>query len=219
MKETAKLYWQFAASCCLVLFVILGYIVKFYEQTVLWLDVPILSLVRQHLTSGKTAFWLGLTQFGSGKRIALLVCLMLVLLISKKYYLDALWLVINTALIAGVGNYLIKFVFVRPRPDLVQLTRETHYSFPSGHAMGSMLMYGTLIILLPRLVQHPTARLILQLALGGFILLIGFSRLYLGVHYPSDIIGGYLLGAAWLCGSYPLFDKQRFIWRFQGKQR
>lgn len=218
MHSSKNLYWHFAASCCLVLFVILGYIVKFYENTALYIDEPLLHLVRQGLTASKTNFFITITNFGSSRGITILVVGMLIILAFKKYWLDALWLLVNSALIAGAGNYLIKFAFSRPRPSVEHLVTETHYSFPSGHAMGSLLFYGTIILLLPRLVEHNALRLSLQIALGVFIFLIGLSRVYLGVHYPTDILGGFLLGAAWLLGTYPTFEKQRFIWRFKGKQ-
>lgn len=218
MNSSKNLYWHFAASCCLVLFVILGYIVKFYETTLQFIDQPISDLIRAHMTEGKTAFYIAITQLGSGTVIAGLVFLVVLFCLYRKYFSEALWVLINAALIAGIGNYLIKFVFERQRPSVTHLVTETHFSFPSGHAMGSMLFYGTLILILPAVIKNQRWRIGVQIALGLLILLIGISRIYVGVHYPSDILGGYLLGAAWLVGTYPTFQKRRFIWRFQGKQ-
>ncbi len=219
MNPTKNLYWHFAASCCLVIFVILGYTVKFYEATLTFIDQPISDVIRANMTDGKSTFYIAITQLGSGTVIAGLVLVVSLVCWYRKYLSEALWLIINSALIAGVGNYLIKFAFQRPRPSVPHLVTETHFSFPSGHAMGSMLFYGTLIVVLPILISNPRLRLAAQFLLGLLILLVGISRIYVGVHYPTDILGGYLLGAAWILGTYPTFQKRRFIWRFQGKQK
>lgn len=219
MDSAKNLYWHFAASCCLVIFVILGYTVKFYESTLNFIDQPISDLIRAHMTDGLTTFYIGVTHLGSGMVIAGLVLVVSLICWYRKFLSEALWLIINSALVAGVGNYLIKFAFQRPRPSVPHLVTETHFSFPSGHAMGSMLFYGTLIIILPRLITHRRLCLAVQLFLAVLILTIGISRIYVGVHYPTDILGGYLLGAAWILGAYPTFQKRRFIWRFQGKQK
>lgn len=219
MNPTKNLYWHFAASCCLVIFVILGYTVKFYEATLTFIDQPISDVIRANMTDGKSTFYIAITQLGSGTVIAGLVLVVSLVCWYRKYLSEALWLIINSALIAGVGNYLIKFAFQRPRPSVPHLVTETHFSFPSGHAMGSMLFYGTLIVILPILISNPRLRLAAQILLGLLILLVGISRIYVGVHYPTDILGGYLLGTAWILGTYPTFQKRRFIWRFQGKQK
>lgn len=219
MDSAKNLYWHFAASCCLVVFVILGYTVKFYESSLNFIDQPISQLIRAHMTDAQSAFYIGITQLGSGTAIAGLVLVVSLICWYRKYLSEALWLIVNSALVAGVGNYLIKFAFERPRPSVPHLVVETHFSFPSGHAMGSMLFYGTLMFILPRFISNPRLRLAGQIFLGLIILLVGISRIYVGVHYPTDILGGYLLGAAWILGTYPTFQKRRFIWRFQGKQK
>lgn len=219
MNSSKQLYWHFAGSCCLVLFVILGYIVKFYVATVRILDEPLTHLLRDTITTTKSAFFLNVTKLGNSSTIALLLLLVAAFLWLKKFKAEAIWLAINTALIGGFGNWLIKFAFQRPRPTIEHLIHATHYSFPSGHAMASLLFYGTLILLLPLLLKNKTLILISQVFLGLLIISIGLSRIYAGVHFPTDILGGYLLGGAWLLGSYPTFIKQRFVWRFKGQQK
>jgi membrane-associated phospholipid phosphatase len=91
----------------------------------------------------------------------------------------------------------IALTFARPRPLLwPRLIQETSYGFPSGHALGSIVLYGFLAYLLVR--RYPgQGRSIYGMA-AGLIGAIGFSRLYLGVHYPTDILAGYAVGWLWL---------------------
>lgn len=93
---------------------------------------------------------------------------------------------------------LFKNLFQRDRPDHPLVNGITNYSFPSGHAMMSIAFYGLLIWLLGRhLRQHKIQELVIGFLIL-LILLIGFSRIYLRVHYPSDVIAGYSFGIGWL---------------------
>ena len=101
--------------------------------------------------------------------------------------------------LSGYGlNHLAKWLFQRARPDIIpRLSDSTWYSFPSGHAMLAPLVFGLGALLLARRVRSPAARLAVQ-ALGVlFVLGISLSRVYLGVHYPSDVVGALLAGLGW----------------------
>lgn len=205
MTHSKKLYWQFAGSVGLVIFMIIGYLVKFYEETLFKIDIPVRDFFVNHRSKALTDIFLWLTKFGNTVTITLLLVISLSLLYKYRYRIESIWLFINTALIAGLGNYLIKFLFHRKRPDVTHLVFAPHFSFPSGHAMASSLFYGTLILLTPLLIKKRNLRLLVQVGLASLIVLIGVSRIYLGVHYLSDIIGGFMLGGAWLCFTYPYF--------------
>jgi undecaprenyl-diphosphatase len=104
-----------------------------------------------------------------------------------------------------VLNNLLKFIFERPRPDFVtHLTRVFTASFPSGHATLSAITYLTIGALLAR--TYPTFEIGLYfMSLATFLtVLIGVSRIYLGVHYPTDILGGWCIGAAWAIACWTL---------------
>ncbi len=135
--------------------------------------------------------------------------------IHRKNKKIALWYVITVVFGAGIMNQLVKFFFQRERPDNIEhLITQGGYSFPSGHAMGSVIVYGALLFLIIRTYSSWKVILPAILVLVPLIGLIGFSRIYLGVHYPSDIIGGYSLGLAILSlslGIYSLFLSQREI--------
>ena len=124
------------------------------------------------------------------------------------------WLML-TAVLGGLAlNNLLKFAFARPRPDLVpHSTRVFTTSFPSGHATLSAITYLTIGALLAQTFPAFPVN-IYFMALGTFLTaLIGVSRVYLGVHYPTDIIGGWCVGAAWAIACWVLM-----AWLQQGGQ-
>ena len=113
------------------------------------------------------------------------------------------WLML-VAVFGGIALVdLLKFVFARQRPDEVwQAARVFTSSFPSGHASLSAIAYLTVGVLLARAQPSPTGELYF-IALAAFLtVLIGASRIYLGVHYPTDVLGGWCIGVAWAmtCG-------------------
>lgn len=113
---------------------------------------------------------------------------------------------------AALINVLLKLFFARDRPDLwATVVTETSYSFPSGHAMGSSALAFSLIVLL-----WPTKWRWWAILIGGiYTLLIGLTRLYLGVHYPSDIIAGWAVSLAWVLIVKTVLDNYKFIARFK----
>jgi undecaprenyl-diphosphatase len=115
------------------------------------------------------------------------------------------WLMLS-AVLGGVAlNNLLKFAFARPRPDFVtHAARVFTTSFPSGHATLSAITYLTMGALLARIHSSLTIRIYLMLVAVFLILLIGMSRIYLGVHYPTDVLGGWCVGAAWAMGCWVL---------------
>ena len=98
---------------------------------------------------------------------------------------------------AAATGFALKDIVKRARPDgLIPAIRETGFSFPSGHATGSMAFYGFTAFILCKL--YPRYAKAAIAAATVLILAIGFSRLYLGAHFPSDVIAGYLLGGVWV---------------------
>lgn len=119
------------------------------------------------------------------------------LLFVRKHLWDAVQ--IPVVLIgATVLNEALKVFFHRQRPSLIHLVQVSGLSYPSGHAMISFSFYGLLICLLWLNLRKPVLRFFLICLLVILILLIGISRIYLGVHYPSDVVAGFAAGSAWL---------------------
>jgi undecaprenyl-diphosphatase len=127
--------------------------------------------------------------------VAVAVSGMFLWLSNHRY--SALLLFISTS--GGILlNHLLKAGFSRPRPQIVEWgTTVVSSSFPSGHAMSSAVVYGTVAYLAGRLQRRRLHRVITMLLAGLLIVLISVSRLYLGVHYPSDVLAGVIIGLAW----------------------
>ena len=93
-------------------------------------------------------------------------------------------------------NIILKRIFARERPDILRLVTEYSYSFPSGHAMVNMALYTVLILYTYKFVKNKKIKYSLITCMAALVFIIGFTRVYLGVHYAGDIIGGWLLGFA-----------------------
>ena len=124
-------------------------------------------------------------------------------------------LVLLVTAIAGsaILNSLLKAIFQRARPDLHRIVEANGYSFPSGHSMAAFSFYVIVSFLLWKHLPSSLARRILILISTLMVLGIGISRIYLGVHYPSDVLGGYLASGSWLAASiwtYQLYMDRRY---------
>jgi undecaprenyl-diphosphatase len=132
----------------------------------------------------------------------------------RKHVRLALFLVVTT-IGGGLVDTAVKLAVDRPRPSLeFPIATAFGKSFPSGHAMSSVVVYGSLLLVFFPVMSRPWRRR----TFVGFVtlmLVIGFTRLALGVHYLTDVLGGYVLGVAWLMASTAAFS----IWRVERGQR
>ena len=151
-----------------------------------------------------------LTFFGSPVWFYAVVGLAAAFLLVRHRRRLATFLVV-TCLGGGLLDTVVKVAVNRPRPSLVDPVATAHgKSFPSGHAMSSAIGYGALLLVfLP--VVAPRLRRIIVGAVAVMLAAIGFSRLALGVHYITDVLGGYVLGLAWLAASTAAFN----VWRVE----
>ncbi|MDF2716754.1 MAG: phospholipid phosphatase [Paenibacillus sp.] len=104
-------------------------------------------------------------------------------------------------------NYMLKLLFHRDRPTIYRIAEANGFSFPSGHSMVAFSLYGIIAYLLWTHIPLRAGRVALIAASSLFILTIGISRIYLGVHYPSDVIGGYLASGCWMFALIWLYDR------------
>lgn len=135
-----------------------------------------------------------ITKFGNAGSLILITIILSLLIKDKKIkYAIPINLVCSTIL-----NFTLKNIIQRPRPTEYRIIDESGYSFPSGHSMVSMAFYGFLIYVIYKNVKNKYIKVISILLLSALIFSIGASRIYLGVHYLSDVIGGFLLAISYL---------------------
>lgn len=135
-----------------------------------------------------------ITNFGGAIFLIILTILLLVVLKNKKVGLS----ICTNLVVVTILNQLLKRLLQRPRPTEFRIIEETGYSFPSGHSMVSMAFYGYLIYLIYRFIKNKYLKWISIVLLSLLICLIGISRIYLGVHYTSDVLGGFLISISYL---------------------
>ena len=135
-----------------------------------------------------------MTNFGGAIFVISLTTILFFVIKDKKIGIS----IITNLGIVTILNQIIKFIMQRPRPTEFRIIEETGYSFPSGHSMISMAFYGYLIYLIYKYVKNKYLKWFLITILGILIVNIGISRIYLGVHYTSDVLGGFLLSISYL---------------------
>ena len=135
-----------------------------------------------------------ITNFGGAIFLAVLTIILFILIKNKKIGVS---IFSNLAIITAL-NQLLKNILQRPRPTEYRIIEETGYSFPSGHSMISMAFYGYLIYLIYKNVKNKYVKWTSMVLLSLLICSIGISRIYLGVHYTSDVLGGFLISISYL---------------------
>ena len=135
-----------------------------------------------------------ITNFGGAIFLITLTVILVILIKNKKIGLS----IFSNLVIITVLNQLLKRILQRPRPTEFRIIEETGYSFPSGHSMVSMAFYGYLIYLIYKYVENRYVKWISIVLLSILICAIGVSRIYLGVHYTSDVLGGFLVSISYL---------------------
>lgn len=168
------------------------------EGDTLAMDNAVLLWMNRHATPWLTGLALDITALGAGTVVWLLVIVASVFLwVSRhRYSVLLLWVSIVGS---GLINATMKMFFERPRPQLFpwRVPYAGLSSFPSGHSMTSMVCYATLAYLITRLVDSRFLRRFTVCLAAVIVVLIGLSRLYLGVHYPTDVLAGFIMGIAW----------------------
>jgi membrane-associated phospholipid phosphatase len=188
-----KHYLLIISSICLI--VVLGIIEDIYSNEIMKTDTICYNLFVNNMRSDSmTSFMKIITNIGSASVLIGIAVLSFIILKNKKYAIS----ITSNLMLITLLNQILKYVVQRPRPDGYRLIYESGYSFPSGHSMISMAFYGYLIYLSFKLIKSEKSKWIISILLGLLILLIGISRIYLGVHYASDVISGFLISILYL---------------------
>jgi len=180
----------------LVMFGIVSWGVYFESSWVHSLDMSMIEMIQSNVTETKTTILSLLTEVGNIRLVIVLTIILAILLFVKKWYAAGLWFGGTILFCAAIITKILKEVFNRTRPDFLQLVEKTSESFPSGHATATTIFYGLLglaLILLTTKVWKKIVIGFITLTLIGFILI---TRIYLGVHFPTDVIAGFLYGSA-----------------------
>jgi membrane-associated phospholipid phosphatase len=175
------------------------------------IDRTVHEWARYTHTDGSTVFFTALTLIGTPVGLAILGAIVCAYLAFRKRWRWIAYLVLTSG-IGGLLNLQLKAWFARARPDLAAALRDAHgYSFPSGHAMGATVVFGGFAYLAFRLLPRWRWRAAALSFACCMVLAIAVSRIYLGVHWISDIAGGIAAGAIWLTTATVGYEATRRI--------
>ena len=205
-------------SFALLLFMIIGYIVKFYPEMLVSFDQPIQTAIRGDLPETLTLLFRAITHLIDIPVIITWVLIVAFIFYRKQWKLES-YLMLGNLTLAGILIVTFKNIYQRPRPEILHLVEEKGFSFPSGHSLAVTIMVGTLIVILSQRIKDQLWKRIVQILLGLYLVSVLISRVYLGVHYPSDVLASLCVGLGVLFIEFPFYDKLRFQGRFKGQQK
>ncbi|WP_175487350.1 phosphatase PAP2 family protein [Alteribacillus persepolensis] len=184
--------------------------IQVYELT------PLDKRVRDYSLTVQTGFLTSLfsfvTSLASVPFTTILTAVISMVFFAFRKIREGLFLIVSVSG-GGLCNYLLKAFYERERPASNQLIEVSGFSFPSGHAMNAVTLYGMTAVLLSHMIRALSLKVVTALFFGLVIAGIGVSRVYLGVHYASDVLSGYMIGVVWvllvLWGYRYMFVKQK----------
>lgn len=186
-----NLKWIIVFLCLLYFIEITGDV---YEKEIMTKDIIGYKIISSFMSDYITPIAKCITIFGSAITLILCSIILLVVIKNKKIGFS---IFLNLGII-GMLNQILKMIIQRPRPSELRLTDVSGYSFPSGHSMASTAFYGFLIYLIYKKIKNKKIRIASIIILTLLIILIGISRIYLGVHYTSDVLAGFLVSISYL---------------------
>jgi undecaprenyl-diphosphatase len=211
--EAAILFSLSAAMLALFLFAWLGN--EMLEGDTRHFDHIVRVWVHRYASPGMTRAMTAISLLGYNVLIVELV-VALVVFAKLRWRRAAVWLTV-----AMVGSLVLdltlKYIYHRTRPTAYFGMAPHSYSFPSGHAMCSFCFYGVLAGLLSARTKPLGWRILIWFTAAALVIAIGLSRIYLGVHYPSDVVAGYLAAAVWV-GTIIVLDHVRKVRRHSKKK-
>lgn len=181
-------------------------------------DETVLRWVATRHTVSLDSLMLEITSLGTGSTVLMIVGVAALFLALTRHHYSAALLLAATAG-GGLLNIVLKHYFERPRPHVFEWgTNALSSSFPSGHAMSATIVYTTVAYLAARLQKRAWERALTMIMAAAIILAISASRVYLGVHYPSDVVAGMIIGVAWSAFCMATLEAIQRVARRTGKE-
>lgn len=196
LKKIIKKYYKLIVVFICLVFT-LEIVFDLFSNEVMKKDIIGYNLISKYMISDSTLpIAKFITNFG-GVIYLITIAILVGIIVGIKNKLMGVLIVLNLP-IAGGLNQLLKHIVQRPRPTEYRLIEENGYSFPSGHSMVSAAFYGFLIYLIFKYVKNKYLKWFSIIFLSTLIILIGVSRIYLGVHYTSDVLAGFMISISYL---------------------
>ena len=174
-----------------------------YSNLLKTFDLKIIGLIQSLENKYLTVFYQMITNIADTYQSIVITVLLVIFLYTKKYNSEALFFAITMS-ICGIAMPLLKNIFGRERPNFFRLIEISGYSFPSGHTTAATTMYLTLAIIALSNMNKLNKYFVFSIAALG-IIIIGTSRIYLGVHYPTDVMAGICIGISIVSIVYSLY--------------
>lgn len=176
----------------LIIFLVLGILVL--TKNDIYLDSVVYNFISKYISNDLTSILKSLTHL-SGTFIVILITLLVLIFYKNKKY--GIFMAIDLILIT-LFQYILKFTFLRVRPIDINLIEETGYSFPSGHSLTAFAFYGFIIYLIQTSKLNKRSKNIYTILFSIIILVVGLSRVYLGVHFFTDVVGAFCFSLGFL---------------------
>ncbi|MCC3380803.1 phosphatase PAP2 family protein [Paenibacillus farraposensis] len=215
MKQTsAKLPISMALIACIVCALGFSLIALWVsDHQVRHFDDKIISDIERLQSPVMTRLMKFFTIIGSGIPVVFIILIAMFVLHRVLRHRQELLFLAIAVLGSVLLNTVLKLLFHRARPEINRIIEANGYSFPSGHSMTAFSMYAALTFLLWKHIPSALGRILLIVLSSLFILAIGISRIYLGVHYPSDVLGGYFMSGCWIAACiwlYQRYEERRY---------
>jgi undecaprenyl-diphosphatase len=201
-----RLFLGFALAA-LVLWAVGWLVTGPYKYLVAGFDSNIRYTMRQIQSPMWTALFLTVTKLGSTIYLSLIgVALGIVLIVLRRF--RSLFFFIVAMVGQAALHHGFKFLFARPRPSaLINYRTLESFSFPSGHAVAALSLYGMIAWIVTREIESPAVKAVVFIVASVLVLLIGISRVYIGVHHATDVVAGFLAASIWI-GAVMSCDKE-----------
>ena len=195
-KERSVTPFLIIGTIFLILFAIVAWGVYFESNWVHTFDMNWIKRIQSYVSDGITPYIKVITDLGNIRFVIPVTIILVLILFFKKRFAEGLWLGGTILFCGAISTKVLKKLIDRDRPEFLQLITKTNESFPSGHTIATTIFYGLLGLVLLLAVRELWKKWVIALITMAWILFIMVSRIYLGVHYPTDVLAGFLFGAA-----------------------